>query len=108
MAIAEGKRRQLRGLMGSLAWPSRRAAPRLQRSVSLGQGAISNDATAREFLEANETLGLAKADSDVSQAFPKICEDTDDVASICMTDAAWAVRRDGSSQWGLLDHGGPQ
>eukprot|EP00959_Pyramimonas_sp_CCMP1952_P234411 4898094-Pyramimonas_sp.AAC.1 len=37
LAITEGERRQLRGLMGSLAWPSNQAAPHLQCSVSLGQ-----------------------------------------------------------------------
>eukprot|EP00959_Pyramimonas_sp_CCMP1952_P251695 5258903-Pyramimonas_sp.AAC.1 len=37
-----------------------------------------------------------------AEVFPKICDDPDEVTFICMTDAAWAVRRDGSSQGGYL------
>eukprot|EP00959_Pyramimonas_sp_CCMP1952_P409217 8576233-Pyramimonas_sp.AAC.2 len=47
LPIAEGERRQLRGLMGSLAWPSNQAAPRLHCSVSLGQGTINEGSTAK-------------------------------------------------------------
>eukprot|EP00959_Pyramimonas_sp_CCMP1952_P405472 8498153-Pyramimonas_sp.AAC.1 len=48
LAITEGERRQLRGFMGSLAWPSNQAAPHLQRSVSLGQGSINAGSTVQD------------------------------------------------------------
>eukprot|EP00959_Pyramimonas_sp_CCMP1952_P039203 820639-Pyramimonas_sp.AAC.1 len=56
LAITEGERRQLRGLMGSLVWPSNQAAPHLQCSVSLGQGSINESSTVQDLVEANKTL----------------------------------------------------
>eukprot|EP00959_Pyramimonas_sp_CCMP1952_P125623 2626692-Pyramimonas_sp.AAC.1 len=76
--------------MGSLAWPSNQAAPRLQCSCSLGQGAINEGSTAKDLVEANKTLRFAKAYSDACQMSPKICDDPDEVTFICMADAAWA------------------
>ena len=88
--------------MGSLAWSSNQAAPRLQCSVSLGQGTINENSTVQDLVEAYKTLRFAKANSDVCRVFSKICDNPDSVTFIFMTDAAWAVRRDGSSQGGYL------
>ena len=57
--------------MGSSAWPSNQSAPHLQRSVSRGQGAISESATAQDLVEASKTLSFAKANCDVCQVFPR-------------------------------------
>eukprot|EP00959_Pyramimonas_sp_CCMP1952_P291731 6102080-Pyramimonas_sp.AAC.1 len=88
--------------MGSLAWPSNQAAPHLQCCVSLGQGTINEGSTAQDLVDANKTMRFAKANSDACQVFPNICDDADGVTFICVTDAAWPVRRDGSSQGGYL------
>eukprot|EP00959_Pyramimonas_sp_CCMP1952_P452637 9466926-Pyramimonas_sp.AAC.1 len=88
--------------MGSLAWPSNQAAPHLQCSVSLGQGTINEGSTVKDLVEANKTVSSATANSDACPMFPKICDGLGEVTFICMTDAAWAVIRDGSSQGGCL------
>ena len=56
--------------MGSLAWPGNQSAPRLQRSASLGQGAINGSAIVRDLVGANETLRFAKANGDACQVSP--------------------------------------
>ena len=97
--------KQLRGLLGSLQWPASQGCPHLTCSTSLLQGMFST-ATVAVMKEANKALRFAKNNADVGVQFPSLQAHgvftMEDIGFVTMTDAAWAVRSDGSSQGGFL------
>ena len=98
--VTAAEHRQLRGLLGAMAWSSAQAAPHGRCSVSLLQG-ISQP-TVATIQEANKTLRFFKQNSDVSIIVKKVADKLEDTSLVVLTDAAWAVREDGSSQGGFL------
>jgi hypothetical protein len=103
--VTQAERRQLRGLLGAMAWPTNQAAPHGQCSVSLLQG--MNEPTVATLQEANKLLRFLKTNADVAIRIKRIATRMSDVVFVLLTDAAWAVRADGSSQGGytiLLCH----
>ena len=72
----------------------------LQCTVSMLHGQISNP-TVATLQEANKALRFFKNNADVGIHFRKLGE-LSDLAFVCMTDAAWGTRDDGSSQGGYL------
>ena len=92
---------KLRGLLGSLQWPATQSSAALQCTVSMLHGQISN-ATVGTTQEANKALRFFKNNADVGIKFQRLGESLDDLGFICMTDAAWGTRADGSSQGGYL------
>ena len=93
--------KQLRGLLCSLQWPATQSCPHLQATVSLLMGEMAKG-TVQTALNANKALRFFKTNSDVGIDFVPIISDLDDAAFVTMTDAAWGVRTDGSSQSGYL------
>ena len=93
--------KQLRGLLCSLQWPATQSCPHLQATVSLLMGEMAKG-TVQTALNANKALRFFKSNSDVGIDFVPVISDLDDAAFITMTDAAWGVRADGSSQSGYL------
>ena len=70
--VTAAEHRQLRGLLGAMAWPSAQAAPHGRCSVSLLQG-ISQP-TVATIQEANKTLRFFKQNSDVSIIVKRVAE----------------------------------
>ena len=97
----EKEQRQYRALIGALAWPAHQSMPELCASVSLLQAA-ANGPCINDLNQANKLLRFAKEigkDHELRMRAPCSFED------LCIgayTDAAWAVRPDGTSQGGLL------
>jgi hypothetical protein len=96
------ERKSLKGLLGSLAWPSNQTSPHLQCSVSLLQGQSGEGATVEVLQDVNKLLKFAKANDDVGITVKKIASKLEDFIFVVLTDAAWAVRHDGTSQGGYL------
>jgi hypothetical protein len=93
--------RQLRALVGALAWPATQCVPQLSAAVSLLQGALSS-AKVQDILDANKVLRFAK---DVVQRYEMtmVRHGTfEEIRYSTYCDAAWATRQDGSSQGGYL------
>ena len=86
---------QLRSLLGALAWPATQCIPMLSASVSLLQAAMSSPKIA-DLAEANKILRFAK--EAVGRYEMKIHQhgNLKDLQLGAYTDAAWAVRPDGS------------
>ena len=105
MTATANEVRQLRGLLGSLQWPASQGCPHLACSVSMLQGEFGT-ATRRTLLDANKALRFFKNNSQVSLSYRPLTNgyrhDLTDVGFVAATDAAWATRRDGSSQGGYL------
>ena len=98
---------QLRGLLGSLQWPSVQSQPHLQCSTSLLAGQLSAGLV-KSIQDANRLLKFAKLNSDVSLCYEHLCC-LEDLRLVTMVDAAFGIRRDGSSQGGyLMMHAGSQ
>ena len=92
---------KLRSLLGALAWPATQCIPMLSASVSLMQSAMSAP-TVNDLLEANKTLRFAK---ETVERYEWSVHRHGDLSRLCFaayTDAAWAVRPDGSSQGGYV------
>ncbi|CAK0823386.1 unnamed protein product, partial [Prorocentrum cordatum] len=94
------EKRQLRGLLGALQWPSSQDCPHLSASVSIHQGQRLT-ATVGTAKEANKTLRFYKQHSDVGLKMKKIGQ-VSDVVFVAMTDAARGVRQGGSRQGGYV------
>ena len=93
--------KQLRALIGALAWPSNQCMPQLSASISLLQ-AHANSPTVGNIAEANKLLRFAK---EIAKDYNMVIRRHCDLCYLrigAYTDAAWAVRPDGSSQGGLL------
>jgi hypothetical protein len=99
--VTAGELKQLRGLLCSLQWPATQSCPHLQASVSILMGQMAKG-TVQTVLDANKTLRFFKTNSDVGLDFVPVIDDLNDAAFVTMTDAAWGVRHDGSSQSGHL------
>ena len=91
---------QLRGRLGSLQWPSVQSQPHLQCSTSLLAGQLSAGLV-KTIQDANKLLKFAKMNSDVSLNYERLCG-LEESRLVTMVDAAFGVRRDGSSQGGYL------
>ncbi|CAE7764314.1 unnamed protein product [Symbiodinium sp. KB8] len=92
---------KLRSLLGALAWPATQCIPMLSASVSLMQASMSAP-TVGDLLEANKTLRFAK---EAVERYSWSIHRHGDLSTLCLaayTDAAWAVRPDGSSQGGYI------
>eukprot|EP00438_Fugacium_kawagutii_P008129 Skav234370 [mRNA] locus=scaffold2071:53675:57820:- [translate_table: standard] len=98
--VTDKERTQLRAMIGALQWPSGQSSPHLQAMTSqlAGQTATATTDTLRE---ANKTLRYAKANSDVCLHFQHI-GNKDDLTMIAYCDAAFASRKDNTSQGGYL------
>ncbi len=101
-SITIAERRQLKGLLGSLAWPANQTSPHLQCSVSILQGSTGDYAKVSALTEANKLLRFAKASNDVGILVRKFDCHISKVTFVVLTDAAWAVRPDGTSQGGYI------
>ena len=102
--VTEKQRTILRGLVGGLQWPAK-SSPHLQSTVSQLAGLISK-ATISTLKEAKKCLRFAKQYRDVELKFQKI-GDPSELFLIAYSDAAFASRRDLTSQGGhfiLLMH----
>ena len=91
---------QMRGLLGSLQWPAVQSQPHLQCSTSLLAGQVSAGLV-KSIHDANRLLKFAKLNADVALCYERIC-DVQDLRLVTMVDAAFGIRRDGSSQGGYL------
>ena len=91
---------QLRGLLGSLQWPSVQSQPHLQCLTSLLAGQLSAGLV-KSIQDANRLLKFAKLNADVSLCYEHLCG-LEDLRLVTMVDAAFGIRRDGSSQGGHL------
>lgn len=91
---------QLRGLLGSLQWPSPQSQPHLQCSTSLLAGQLSAGLV-KTMQDANKPLKFAKLNSDVSPNYERLCG-LEELRLVTMVDAAFGVGRDGWSQGGYL------
>eukprot|EP00435_Cladocopium_sp_Y103_P040458 s157_g11.t1 len=91
---------QLRGLLGSLQWPSVQSQPHLQASTSLLSGQLSAGFI-KSIMDANRLLRFAKTNSDVALCYERL-GDPQDLRLVTMVDAAFGVRRDGTSQGGYI------
>ena len=95
-------RSQLRGLLGSLQWPSVQSAPFLQCSTSLISGR-QKTGKLRAIIEANQLLNFAKKHADVRLQYVPLNVKTLADLRLCVTfDAAHGVREDATSQGGFL------
>ena len=97
----EREQRQLRALVGALAWPAHQCLPQLCASVSLLQAATSSPFI-KDINEANKLLRYAK---ETSREFKYRIRDHGPFDSLrigAYSDASWAARPDGSSQGGML------
>ena len=100
-ACADKEHKQLRALLGALAWPAHQCVPQLCASVSILQSASSSPLI-KDVNEANKLLRFAK---NVTKEYKMTFHAHGDLSSLrigAYTDAAWAVRPDGTSQGGLL------
>ena len=100
-ACTDREHKQLRALLGALAWPAHQCVPQLCASVSILQSASSSPMI-KDINEANKLLRFAK---NVTKDYKMTFHAHGDISSLCIgayTDAAWAVRPDGTSQGGLL------
>ena len=98
--LTEGEVSRLRGLLGSLQWPSVQSSPHLQYSTSLLSGQV-NRGSIQTLSDANRLLKFAKENSDVGLVYEFI-GDLSQLQLVCFFDAAFATRADGSSQAGYL------
>eukprot|EP00435_Cladocopium_sp_Y103_P051424 s692_g16.t1 len=99
---AEKEHRNLRALVGALAWPSNQCLPQISASVSILQAHVSKPQV-KDMNDANRVLRFAKM---VAQEYKlkihRHAARMSEVRFSVYTDAAWAVRPDGSSQGGFL------
>ena len=92
---------KLRGLIGALQWPAGQGLPALSASLSI-QAASINQADTNLVNQLNKTLRFAKAQHSYRITMGKVFSDLNDLCLVVFSDAAFAVRPDGSSQGGLL------
>ena len=74
--------------------------PHLQCSTSLLAGQLSAGLV-KSIQDANRLLKFAKLNSDVALNYERLCN-VEDLRLVTMVDAAFGIRRDGSSQGGYL------
>ena len=98
--LRESEVTQLRGLLGSLQWPSVQSSPHLQCSTSLLAGQVGR-ATNQTLLDANRLLKFAKENADIGLSYEHIGP-AEKLRLVCFFDAAFATRADGSSQAGYI------
>ena len=92
---------KLRGLIGALQWPAGQGLPTLSASLSI-QAAGVPTATNQLVGELNKTLRFAKTQDAYRLSMNKVFDSLEDMCMVVFSDAAFAVRPDGSSQGGLL------
>ena len=98
--VTDSERRQIRGLLGALSWAANQTASHASATISTLQGV--SEPTVSTIQEANKTLRFMKSNSDVGVRAKPIATSMKDVRFVVMTDAAWGVRVDGTSQGGYL------
>ena len=89
----------LRGLIGSLQWPAGQACPQLSCSISMLAGLVPS-ANTETLKVANKTLRFAKKSCNNALKFPTSIGVN--YGLLALSDAAWGVREDGSSQGGYM------
>eukprot|EP00435_Cladocopium_sp_Y103_P066864 s114_g29.t1 len=98
----EKEQRCLRALVGALAWPANQRMPQLSASVNILQASVSKPQI-KDVNEGNKVLRFAK---NVAQEYKmkmvKHAWRMEDVKFSVYSDAAWAVRSDGTSQGGFM------
>ena len=86
---------------GALAWPATQCVPMLAASVSLLQAAMASP-TVNDILEGNKVLRFAKEAADRYRPEVNYHGELSRLVFGAYSDAAWAVRPDGSSQGGYV------
>ena len=97
----EVEKRQLRAIVGAMAWPANQCLPQIAATCSLLQAAVSNP-TVMDLNEANKGLRFLK---DVGKEFKMKIHRRGELKDLrfgVYADAAWAVRPDSTSQGGYL------
>ena len=90
-----------RSTLGALAWPANQCLPMLAASISLHRAAMS-DPKVSDILDSNKTLRFAKEAVEIYAMKFQRYGRLDEIAFGVYSDAAWAVRPDGSSQGGMI------
>lgn len=95
------EKKQLRAIVGAMAWPANQCLPQIAATCSLLQAAVSSPVVS-DLLEANKGLRFLK---DIAKEY-KLCIHKhckiEDLRFGVYADAAWAVRPDSASQGGYL------
>ena len=99
--LLEKETSQMRSLLGALAWPATQCMPMLSASVSLLQASMANPKIS-DLLECNKVLRFAKEAVERFRLKMHRHGELSEVVFGAYTDAAWAVRADGSPQGGYV------
>ena len=95
------EQKQLRAIVGAMAWPANQCLPQISATCSLLQASVANP-TVLDLCEANKGLRFLK---DVAKDYKMQIHRHGDLADLrfgVYADAAWAVRPDSTSQGGFL------
>lgn len=95
------EKKQLRAIVGAMAWPGNQCLPQIAATCSLLQAAVSSP-TVADLLEANSGLRFLK---EIGKDFKLMIHKNCEIQSLrfgVYADAAWAVRPDSASQGGYL------
>ena len=92
---------KVRGLIGALQWPAGQGCPHLCASISIQAGGIKTG-DGHYLAELNKSLRFAKNNAQVKLRMREIGGSFVNIAFICFSDAALAVRQDLGSQGGFL------
>ena len=98
--VTDKERNLLRSLLGALQWPAVQSSPHLQIHTSMFSGEITT-ATIETIHNTNKALRYAKSNDDVGLTYRPIAH----IADCCLvawSDAAFASRKDHSSQGGFI------
>ena len=98
--LSDRETTQLRGLLGSLQWPSAQTSPHLQCSTSLLAGQVTS-ATLQTVAECNKLLKFAKENKDLGLCYNHLGP-SEKMRLLCFFDAGFSARLDGSSQGGYI------
>ena len=92
------EKKQMKGLLGAIAWRANQTAPWLSATTSILQG-HNQHATVKNLLETNKLCRLQRAHCDVGLHFSNEIRNP---MVLTFTDASHACRADGSSQGGSV------
>ncbi|CAJ1349274.1 unnamed protein product, partial [Effrenium voratum] len=98
--VTDKERNLLRSLLGALQWPATQSSPHLQVHTSMLSGETS-EAVIETTHSANKALRFAKVNDDVGLIYRPLGE-FGDLCLIAWSDAAFANRKDLTSQGGYL------
>ena len=100
-ACNDVEKKQLRAIVGAMAWPGNQCLPQVSATCSLLQAAVSSP-TVADLIEANRGLKFLKeVGKEFKLSINRHCN-LQDLRFGVYADAAWAVRPDSASQGGHL------